>query len=134
MKVETWTPPASATRWYAGLIGLFLGVRAVTTLLAGASFALPGNGWRAVFQLLAVAVLATGIARDRTAASAVVVGVTYLAATALELVHGMDLLGVVPVDPRDRVVHPLIALAAAACLALDRKAVPDSRGLPSPDA
>jgi hypothetical protein len=105
------------------VLRLLFGIRAGTTLLVGASFATPGDGWRAIFQLLAVAVLATGSARERTAAISVrVVGVTYLAATVLESVHGMDLFGVVPVDARDRIVHPLIALAAAANLGLDRNA------------
>jgi hypothetical protein len=100
----------------------FLTVRATSTLVAGASFARPGDGWRAVWQLLLVAILLTGIVRPAAAAAAAAItGAVYLAATGLELRHATDLLGVVPVDMRDRVVHPLLAVAAAVCLAIDAR-------------
>jgi hypothetical protein len=109
----------SVLRWYCIVIGMFLGLRAISTLLAGASFAAPGDGWRAVFQLGAVALLAAGLGRSRlTRGSVVIVGIAYLAATVLELFDGTSLLGAIPVDARDRVVHPLIAIAAGACLAV----------------
>ena len=54
-------------------------------------------------------VLATGHGHVAVAVG----GAVYLVATMLELAHGTDLLGVVPVDMRDRVVHPLLAAARA---------------------
>jgi hypothetical protein len=118
MTSKNWTGTASIPRWYCVAIALFLGVRAVTTLAGGASFAVPGDGWRAVFQLAAVAVVAAGIAVPRAArAAAATVTVVYLLASLSELVNGSVLLGAVPVDMRDRVVHPLIAVAGLAALA-----------------
>ena len=67
--------------------------------------------------------LLTGVASRRAAAAAVTMtGLNYLIATVLELFHGADLLGIVPVDIRDRFVHPLLALAAAACVLIARRA------------
>ena len=122
MRAKNWTGAASVPRWYGGAVGLFLGIRAITTLTAGASFAVPGDGWRAVFQLVAVAILAAGIVVPRSARIAVAtVGVIYLLATVSELADGTTLLGAIPVDMRDRLVHPLIALLAAIALVIGRR-------------
>jgi hypothetical protein len=103
-------------------VGLFLGIRAITTLAAGASFAVPGDGWRALFQLVAVVILAAGIVIPRAArAAAAAVGVIYLLATVSELVDATTLLGAIPVDLRDRLVHPLIALLAVIALVIGRR-------------
>jgi hypothetical protein len=100
-------------------VGLFLGIRSLTTLASGASFAVPGDGWRSLFQLVAVAILAAGVARPRATRVAVAaVTVIYLLATLSELVNGTVLLGAVPVDMRDRIVHPLIALLGAIALVI----------------
>lgn len=122
MRVKDWTGAASVPRWYCVAIALFLGVRAITTLAAGASFAVPGDGWRAVFQLVAVAILVAGAARPSlTRGSVAAVTVIYLLASVSELVNGAVLLGAVPVDMRDRIVHPLIALAGAVALIIGRR-------------
>jgi hypothetical protein len=128
VRAKNWTGSASAPRWYAAAVGLFLGIRAVTTLAAGASFAVPGDGWRSVFQLAAVAVLAAGIASPRAARAAVAaVTVTYLLATAWEVSGGATLLGAIPVDMRDRLVHPLIAVLGVAALLIGRRRAAASR-------
>ncbi|OBK47748.1 hypothetical protein A5655_06995 [Mycobacterium sp. 1081908.1] len=77
-----------------------------------------------------VAVLAVGIARPRAAGvAAASVGLIYAMATGLEVLHGTDLAGAVPVDMRDRFVHPLLAGLAAFCLLLGKRrsqdAIPD---------
>jgi hypothetical protein len=114
-----WTGTASVPRWYCVAVGLFLGIRAVTTLAAGASFAMPGDGWRALFQLAAVAIVAAGITSPRAARTAVAaVTVIYLLATVSELADGTTLLGAIPVDMRDRLVHPLIAILGAIALVI----------------
>jgi hypothetical protein len=129
VRAKNWTGSASAPRWYAVAVGLFLGIRAVTTLAAGASFAVPGDGWRSLFQLVAVAVLAVGIARPRaTRAAVAAVTVIYLLATAYEVTGGATLLGAIPVDMRDRLVHPLIAVLGAAALLIGRRAAVSRRG------
>ncbi|OBI91833.1 hypothetical protein A9X00_16790 [Mycobacterium sp. 1245805.9] len=97
-------------------------MRATSTLVAGACFDLPGDGWRSVWQLAMVVVLAVGIAYPRAASAAVLtVGLVYALATGLEAFHGTDLVGVVPVDTRDRVVHPLLAGLAVLCVLLGRR-------------
>lgn len=120
--IRGWTGAASAPRWYCLAAGVFLGVRAVSTLVAGASFGVPGDGWRSVWQLCMVAVLAIGITGPvASRAAAGIVGAIYATATVLEAFHGADLLGVVPVDMRDRIVHPLLAGFALACVYLTRR-------------
>jgi hypothetical protein len=117
MRTKNWTGMTSIPRWYGVAVGLFLGIRSLTTLASGASFAVPGDGWRSLFQLVAVAILAAGVARPRaTRAAVAAVTVIYLLATLSELVNGTVLLGAVPVDMRDRIVHPLIALLGAIAL------------------
>ena len=119
MRFTNWTGVAAVLRWYAVAVGGFLFVRAISTLAGGASFAVPGAGWRSLFQLVAVAILVAGLVRPRAMRAAVAaVTVIYLLATVSELVNGTILLGAVPVDMRDRIVHPLIAILGAAALFL----------------
>ena len=119
MRFTNWTGVAAVLRWYAVAVGGFLFVRAVATLAGGASFAVPGTGWRSLFQLVAVAILVAGIVRPKAMRAAVAaVTVIYLLAAVSELVNGTVLLGAIPVDMRDRIVHPLIALLGAAVLCL----------------
>lgn len=119
MRFTNWTGAAGILRWYGVAVGGFLFVRAISTLADGASFAVPGTGWRSLFQLAAVAILVAGIVRPKAARVAVAaVTVIYLLATVSELVNGTILLGAIPVDMRDRIVHPLIAILGAAALYL----------------
>ena len=119
MRFTNWTGMAGILRWYGVAVGGFLFVRAISTLAGGASFAVPGTGWRSLFQLVAVAILVAGLVRPRAMRAAVAaVTVIYLLATVSELVNGTILLGAVPVDMRDRIVHPLIAILGAAALFL----------------
>ena len=117
-----WVGVVRVPRWYCVVVGMFLAVRAVSTLAAGAKFDFPGDGWRAVWQLVLVTVLVIGIAWPRLAWQAVAaVGLVYAVATGLEAFHGADLFGVVPVDMRDRIVHPLLAILATASLLVARR-------------
>jgi Domain of unknown function (DUF4383) len=105
------------SRWYCLLVGAFLLIRAVTTLAGGASFARPGDGWRSIFQLAVVVVLLVGLVRRRTAAASVAAtAAVYAAATVLEVFDGTEIFGVIPVDMRDRWVHPLLAVVGMACI------------------
>jgi hypothetical protein len=47
-------------------------------------------------------------------------------ATGLEVFHGTDLVGLVPVDMRDRFAHPLLAGLALFCLLLGRRRADDA--------
>jgi hypothetical protein len=119
VRFTNWTGVAGILRWYGVAVGGFLFVRAISTLAGGASFAAPGTGWRSLFQLVAVAILVAGIVRPKAMRIAVAaVAVIYLLATVSELVNGTVLLGTIPVDMRDRIVHPLIAILGAAALYL----------------
>jgi hypothetical protein len=119
VRFTNWTGAAGILRWYGVAVGGFLFVRAISTLAGGASFAVPGTGWRSLFQLAAVTILVAGIVRPKAARVAVAaVTVIYLLATVSELVNGTILLGAIPVDMRDRIVHPLIAILGAAALYL----------------
>jgi hypothetical protein len=119
VRFTNWTGRTGILRWYGVAAGGFLFIRAISTLAGGASFAVPGTGWRSLFQLAAVAILVAGIVRPKAMRIAVAaVTVIYLLATVSELVNGTILLGAIPVDMRDRIVHPLIALLGAAVLYL----------------
>ena len=119
MRFTNWTGVAGILRWYGVAVGGFLFVRAISTLAGGASFAVPGTGWRSLFQLVAVAILVVGIVRPKVMRIAVAaVTMIYLLATMSELVNGTILLGAIPVDMRDRIVHPLIAILGVAALYL----------------
>ena len=124
--VTTAVPAPRQMRWltaaqtFALLIGLFLAVRAVSTLAAGASFDLPGDGWRAAFQLIVAGALAFALARPAWTERIVLgVGMAYVALTVLGN-WGNSVLGVIPVDSRDKLVHPLIAVLAAVALLIPR--------------
>lgn len=109
--------PHRGLLWFCAALTAFLTVRATTTLAAGASFETPGDGWRSIWQLAIVATLIAGVVVPRLRPAAVaIVGANYLAAAGLELFDSTELLGVVPVDMRDRIVHPLVGLIALAVL------------------
>jgi hypothetical protein len=95
------------------VVGALLAVRGTSTLIAGASFAHPGDGWRAVYQLAIAAVLLLSLRRRSSVATVVfAVGALYGLITVLGIVNGHDILGLAPVDMRDKVVHPLLAVSA----------------------
>jgi hypothetical protein len=50
-----------ATKWYAILTVLFLGIRAITPLAMDPGWDRPGTGWRSVLQLAICAILAAGL-------------------------------------------------------------------------
>ena len=121
MHAKDWTGVASVPRWYGVAVALFFGIRSISTLAAGASFAVPGDGWRSVFQLVVVAIAAVGIVNPRaTRVTIAAVAVIYLLVTASQLVNGTVLLGAIPVDMRDHVVHPLIAVLGVIALLIGR--------------
>ena len=93
-------------------VGLFLLVRGTSTLTGGAGFGLPGDGWRAIVQLVLATLLLAAITRRKAARNAVIiVGLIYAAETLLGLrMH--DIFGIIPVDSRDHIVHPAIAILA----------------------
>jgi hypothetical protein len=125
-EMTTAVPAPRPMRWltaaqtFALLVGLFLAVRAITTLAGGASFGFPGDGWRAAFQLLVAGALGLALVRHEWSRRIVLaVCGAYVVLTVLGA--GSDsVLGVIPVDARDRIVHPLIAVLAAVALVIPR--------------
>jgi Domain of unknown function (DUF4383) len=116
------TRAATPARCFCLGIGLFLLVRGGSTLAGGAQYGLPGDGWRALLQLLLAALLLGAITHRSTALGAVIlVGVIYAAQTVLGI-HMHDVLGIIPVDSRDHVVHPAIASLALLAVATTRRA------------
>jgi hypothetical protein len=124
------TPPASVSQqqpsggpwrrspaeWFAIVVGALLALRGVSTLVVGASFATPGDGWRAIYQLAISAILLLSLRGSRSSVASVVlfVGLLYALATVLGLINGHSILGVAPVSTRDKVVHPLLAVVGIA--------------------
>ena len=107
-------------RCYCLGIGLFLLIRGTTTLTGGAGYGLPGDGWRAILQLALATLLIAATTRRTTArTAAVVVGLIYAAQTLLGL-HMHDILGIIPIDSRDRIVHPTIAILGLTAAAATR--------------
>jgi hypothetical protein len=70
-----------------------------------------------------VGIVVAGLAVPRLTLPAVgVIGAVYLLATLSELVDGTTLLGAIPVDMRDRLVHPLVGVPAVVVLVVQRRA------------
>jgi Domain of unknown function (DUF4383) len=106
------------TQWYCAGIGLFLLIRSATTLFDTPSFATPGDGWRAVLQLVLGVMLFVGLPGRVSAAYATAfVGLTYAALWVVDLCSDGSEFGLIPVDSRDHVVHPLLAVLALAAVA-----------------
>jgi hypothetical protein len=127
-------------QWYCLLAGLGLLLAGVFGWLADASFdtgatgdtdpggnangALQGdsflgfevNGWHNLVHLLSAIVLLAAFSRRRPAKTvALAFGIVYGIVTIIGIVDGNDVLGVIPVNPADNVLH--IALSAAGILA-----------------
>jgi hypothetical protein len=132
---SSWWRHRSPAEWYAIVVGAFLAVRGISTLVAGASFAQPGDGWRAVYQLGIAAVLLLSLRRRATVATVVLaVGAVYALVTVLGFVNGHDILGLAPVDARDKVVHPLLAIAALVIGVWEFRVTGTRRPGPAPSA
>ena len=118
---------ATPTRCYCVAVGLFLLIRGAGTLAAGAGYGLPGDGWRAILQMVLGTLLLAATARRAAARTAViVVGLIYAAQTLLAI-HMHNVLGIIPVDSRDRVVHPALAILALLAVITTRQRGPRGR-------
>lgn len=120
------------SNWFIGRLGpagwfclaeiLVLGVRASTTLAGGASWELPSDGIRSLWQIVMVLIAIAGLVfQSRIRLFVGIIGGVYLLATILELFDGTSLFGVIPVDARDRIIHPLVfVLALVAIVVVSR--------------
>jgi hypothetical protein len=101
------------------VVGVLLALRGVQQFVSGAHFNTPGEGWRASQQLLASALLLVG---QRTARGALLVlipfALFYAVVSVVGDVNGHEAFGLLPVDSRDKIVHPVYAVAALLLLAV----------------
>lgn len=108
----------TAAQWYCLVAGILLAVRGAQQLIVGASFAMPGDGWRASQQLLAGTLLLLA-GRNRVAAYRVLIpfAIFYSLLSVVGDTNGHEAFGLLPVDGRDLFAHPLYAVVALLILA-----------------
>ena len=108
----------TAAQWFCLIVGVLLALRGTQQLIAGAHFGTPGEGWRASQQLLTALLLLVG---QRTARGARLVLIPFaLFYSVLAIVgdiNGHEAFGLLPVDTRDKVIHPIYAALALLLLA-----------------
>ena len=94
------------------------------------------NGWHNIVHLLSGLLLLVGAFRHRLAKTvAIVFGATYVVVTIIGLIDGKDILGLLPVNPADNVLHAVLAaLALAAGIASTRDTDRDYGGTRTADA
>jgi hypothetical protein len=126
----------SAAQWFCLIVGATLVVVGLLGFLAEATFdtsaggdpgALDGenfvlfevNGWHNVVHIASGLFLLALAGKHRTARTAALAfGAIYAVVTVVGLIDGHDVLGVIPVNPADNVLHILLTVAAfAAALA-----------------
>ena len=107
-------------QWYCLVVGVLLGLRGAQQFIVGASFATPGEGWRASQQLL-TAVLLLLAHRNRVAAvyALILFAAYYTVVSIVGDFNGHEAFGLLPVDGRDLIVHPVYAISAAAIVWLE---------------
>jgi Domain of unknown function (DUF4383) len=136
----------SAAQWFCIVVGATLVVVGLLGFLAAATFdtsagsdpgAVDGenfilfevNGWHNVVHIASGLFLLALAGKHRTARmAALAFGAIYAVVTVIGLIDGHDVLGLIPVNPADNVLHILLTIAAlAAALSSDR----DRREAPS---
>jgi hypothetical protein len=129
----------SAAQWFCLIVGATLVVVGLLGFLAEAKFdtsaggdpgALDGenfilfevNGWHNIVHIASGLFLLALAGKHRTArAAALAFGAIYAVVTVIGLIDGHDVLGLIPVNPADNVLHILLTVAAlAAGLVSDR--------------
>ena len=122
----------SAAQWFCLVIGGTLVLVGLLGFLAEATFdtsagsdpgALDGenfvllevNGWHNVVHTLSGAFLLALSGRHRTARTAALAfGAIYAVVTVIGLIDGHDVLGLIPINPADNVLHILLTVTALA--------------------
>ena len=120
----------STAQWFCLIVGATLVLVGLLGFIADATFdtacgdaqsALDGdkfilfevNGWHNVVHILTGLLLLVGAARhDLAKTIAIVFGLAYAVVTIIGLIDGKDVLGLIPVNPADNILH--IALSALA--------------------
>ena len=129
----------SAAQWFCIVVGATIVVVGLLGFLAEATFdtsagsdpgAVDGenfilfevNGWHNIVHIASGLFLLALAGKHRTARTAALAfGAIYGVVTVIGLINGHDVLGVIPVNPADNVLHILLTVAAlAAGLSSDR--------------
>ena len=114
-------------QWYCLLAGAALLLAGLLGFIVNTSFDLPAgdgdkllgifevNGWHNVIHVLSGLVL-LGASRTWSLArtAALVFGITYGIVTIIGLIDGSDVLGLIPVNPADNILHIALSLAGIA--------------------
>ncbi|GAA5103594.1 DUF4383 domain-containing protein [Haloechinothrix salitolerans] len=100
----------------AGILGFFLGDSSFTVgdnLESGELFGFAVNGWHNVVHIATGAFLLAVMANAKSAAAGLLVfGVVYGVVTVWGFITGDDILGLIPVDTADNILHAVLAVVA----------------------
>ena len=108
----------TAAQWFCLIVGVLLALRGAQQLTAGARFNTPGEGWRASQQLLTALLLLLGQRTERGARLVLIPFALFYAVLAIVGdINGHEAFGLLPVDTRDKFVHPIYAVLALLLLA-----------------
>ena len=139
----------STAQWFCLIVGATLVLAGLFGFLAEATFdtsagsdpgALDGenliifevNGWHNIVHIASGLFLLVFAGRHRSARTAALAfGAIYGVVTVIGLIDGHDVLGVIPVNPADNVLHVLLSVIA---LAVGRSAAPGPRRPRDPPA
>jgi hypothetical protein len=119
-----------------GLLGFFAESR-FDTAAGGDPGALDGhdfiifevNGWHNVVHIATGLLLLLGVARHALAKTVLIVfGIAYAAVSVIGLIDGKDVLGLLPIDRADNVLHIVLAAAALLVAFVSTRDRVDARG------
>ena len=108
----------TAAQWFCLIVGVLLALRGAQQLIAGAHFDTSGEGWRASQQLLTALLLLLGQRTERGARLVLIPFALFYAVLAIVGdINGREAFGLLPVDTRDKFIHPIYAVLALLVLA-----------------
>ena len=108
----------TAAQWFCLIVGILLALRGIQQLATGAHFSEPGEGWRASQQLLTALLLLLGQRTERGARLVLIPFALFYSVLAIVGdINGHEAFGLLPVDTRDKVIHPIYAALALLLLA-----------------
>ena len=103
----------AAAQWFCLIVGVLLALRGTQQLVAGAHFSSPGEGWRASQQLLTALLLLLAQRTERGARLVLIPFALFYAVLAIVGdLNGHEAFGLLPVDTRDKFIHPVYAVLA----------------------
>jgi len=108
----------TAAQWFCLIVGILLALRGAQQLADGARFSTPGEGWRASQQLLTALLLLLAQRTERGARLVLIPFAIFYAVLAIVGdINGHEAFGLLPVDTRDKFIHPIYAVLALLLLA-----------------